>query len=596
MASSRLSLFLVSGLLALAFSQPAMAVRVKGEPSKAATKAAAPITWRSNSFPANGVAKIGFKDLAAERIVKLQKHNDDDSRIKPMQIGIGREASSDALNEMPALKWQVLKSGAKVARVEITSPDAFGVRAGVRTAGLVEGSELRFSGSDASDQIIAKVGGSETKRLVDDRNIYWTPGTDGQTQFVEIYLPKGALAAPVRFDVVAVSHLLVNSRESLINNNKLSGSCNVNVKCRTDALAGAAQTNFVNAENAVAHIRFVVGASTFICSGTLLADNVAATQIPYFMTNNHCIENQTIANTLQFYFNFETTTCGNINTTATLPTPVTGGATLLYTDADTSATSTANGTDTSFLQMTNTPPAGTFFAGWDSAALPNATAIVGIHHPDGDPKKVSLGQTKSISTKLHTVGWTSGTTEGGSSGSGLFTIGGDGAYYLRGGLYRGFAACNNSGDINNVNNVDDYSRFDVAFPSIQQWLAPAAPSNGPTVNHTGAWYNAAESGWGLTWFEYGAPSNNKLGLLFVYNSTGAAPDWYEFVGSWTGVDVQSGNVRKNTGPAFGPTFNPALVNKVVVGTYTLTFTSATTATLSYNINGTIRTNVPITKL
>ncbi len=579
--------------MAFAFSHSALAVRVKGEPTRAAAKASEPLAWRSNNFPATGASKIAFKDLAPERIAKLQAHNDDKSRIKPMQIGIGRQASSDALNEMPSLKWQVLKSGAKVARVEITSPDAFGVRAGVRTAGLVAGSELRFSGSDAAQQIIAKVEGSETKRLVDNKNIYWTPGTDGQTQYVEIYLPKGALAAQVRFDVVAVSHLLVNSRESFINNTKLSGSCNVNVKCRTDALAGAAQTNFINAENAVAHIRFVVGGSSFICTGTLLADNVAATQIPYFYTANHCIEDQAVANTLQFYFNFETSICGNINTTATLPTPVTGGATLLYTDADTSATATANGTDTTFLQMTNTPPAGTFFAGWDSAALPNATAITGIHHPDGDPKKVSLGQTKSVATKLHTVGWTSGTTEGGSSGSGLFTIGTDGAYYLRGGLYRGAASCANSGNISNAGNNDDYSRFDVAFPSIQQWLAPAAV-NGPTVNHTGAWYNAAESGWGLTWFEYA--NNNKLGLMFIYNSTGAAPDWYEFVGTWTGVDVQSGNVRQNTGPAFGTTFNPALVNKVVVGTYTLTFTSATTATLTYTINGVTRTNVAITKL
>lgn len=574
----------------MAFSHSAAAVRVKGEASKATTKASAPHVWRSGSFPASGVTKIGFKDLAPERIVKLQKHNDDDSRIKPLQIGIGREASSDALNEMPALKWQLLKSGAKVARVEITSPDAFGIRAGVRTAGLVEGSELRFSGSDAANQIIAKVGGSETKRLVDDRNIYWTPPTDGQTQFVEIYLPKGALAVPVRFDVVAVSHLLVNTRESLVNNNKLSGSCNVNVVCSAAALGA----NFVNAENSVAHIRFTSGGSTFICTGTLLADTVGATQIPYFYTANHCIENQTVANTLQFYFNYETTTCGNINTTATLPTPITGGAQLLYTDADTSSTSTANGTDTTFLQMNGTPPGGTFFAGWDSAALAIGTAVTAIHHPDGDPKKVSQGQSKSISTKLHTVGWTSGTTEGGSSGSGLFTIGVDGAYYLRGGLYRGLAACSNSGNINNTSNVDDYSRFDVAFPSIQQWLAPAAPTNGPSVNHTGAWYKADESGWGLTWFEYA--NNNKLGLMFIYNGTGAAPDWYEFVGTWTGVDVQSGNVRQNTGPAFGSTFNPAQVNKVVVGTYTLTFTSATTATLTYTINGVTRTNVAITKL
>ncbi len=587
MAPSRISLFLATGLMALAFSHQAAAIRVKGEPVKATAKVSAPLSWRSSTFPADGVTKLGFKDLAPERIVKLQRFNNDTSRVKPLQIGIDREANSDAqFDAMPNLKWQVLKSGAKVARVEITSPDAFGVRVGVRTAGLPVGSELRFSGSDEPNQIIAKVDGSETKRLVDRKNIYWTPGTDGQTQIVEIYLPKGMLAAPVRFDVAAVSHLLINSKESFINNTKVSGTCNVDVVCSTATLGA----NFVNAKNAVAHIRFVEGGSTFICTGTLLADTVAATQIPYFYTANHCIGDQTVANTISFYFGYEKTTCNGA--TPALPTPVTGGATLLYTEADTSATSTANGTDASFLKMNGTPPVGAFFAGWDSATLANGVNVTAIHHPAGDPKKVSQGQKKSQATKLQTMGWISGTTEGGSSGSGLFTIGTDGAYYLRGGLYRGAAACSNSGTVSTAANSDDYSRFDVAFPSIQQWLAPAAV-NGPTVDHTGAWYNASESGWGVNWFEY--PSNGFLGLVFIYDTNGHA-DWYELGGTWTGTDVRSGPVGRDSGPPFGTSFNPASVSKVAVGTYTMTFTSATTATLTFTIEGVTRTNIPLTKL
>ena len=592
MAISRFSLFLASGLLALAFSHPAAAVRVKGEPSKATGKAIESIQWRSNTFPATGATKLRFKPLETERILKLQRHNDSDIRIKPMQIGVSRVVSAEATAPMPELKWQLLKTGAKVARVEVTSQDAFGLRLGVRLAGLSDSAELRFAGSDAPNQIIAKIGAAEAKRSVDDKNVFWSPSTDGETQLVEIYLPRGDLAARVRFDVVAASHLLINSRESFINNTKLSGSCNINVKCRTDALTGAAQSNFVNTENSVAHIRFVKGGNSFICSGTLLADTVTATQIPYFYTANHCIDTQTVANTLSFYFNYETTTCGNIDTVATLPTPITGGATLLFTDDDTSGTATANGTDTTFLRMNGAPPGGTFFAGWDSAALAISTAVTTIHHPDGDPKKVSLGQSKSISTKLHTVGWTSGTTEGGSSGSGLFTIGGDGAYYLRGGLYRGAASCANSGNISNTSNVDDYSRFDVTFPSIQQWLAPAT-TNGPSVNHTGAWYKIDEGGWGLTWFEYAG--NNTLGLMFIYDTAGRA-DWYEFNGNWTGSDVHSGNVLRDSGPAFGTSFNPASVSKTTVGTYTLTFTSATSVSYSFTINGVTRTGLALIKL
>lgn len=588
MSASRISVFLASSLLALAFSHQAAAIRVKGEPVKATAKATAPLTWRSHTFPANGVIKLGFKDLAPERIARLQRFNSDDSKIKPLQIGISRAARNEALQiTTPELKWQVLKTGAKVARIEITSPDAFGLRVGVRASGLAEGSELRFSGSDFPDQVIARVDGSETRRLADEKSVYWTPGTDGQTQIVEIYLPKGALAAPVRFEVAEVSHLLINSKESFVNNTKLSGSCNVNVACSVAALG----PNFVNAKNSVAHIRFVDAGDSYICTGTLLTDTIGATQVPYFYTANHCIGTQTVASTTSFYFGYETTTCGNINTNANLPAPITGGATLLFTDADTSATGTANGTDTTLLRMNNNPPVGAYFAGWDSAALANAVSVTAIHHPDGDPKKVSQGQKKTQSTKLHTVGWVSGTTEGGSSGSGLFTIGTDGGYYLRGGLYRGSAACSNSGNINTAANKDDYSRFDVVFPSIQQWLAPAVAS-GPTVSHSGSWWNPAEGGWGVTWFEY--PSNGHFGLMFTYDTNGSA-DWYELSGTWTGSDIHSGVVKRVSGPPFSTTYNSASVSKIDVGTYSMSFANGAAGNFSYTINGITRTNNPLVK-
>lgn len=584
MAPSRLSLILASGLLALAFSHQAAAIRVKGEPTKATTtKSATALTWRSNNFPADGVAKLGLKTLAPERIAKLHSDNRNDSKIKPLQIGIGRDVALEKLQAMPSLKWQVLGNGAKVSRIEITSPDAFGLRVGIRTAGLVAGSELRFSGSDAPNQIIALAPGDETIRLVDTKNVYWTPGTDGETQIIEIYLPKGALAAPVRVDVTAVSHLLTNAKESfIIQKGAAEQTCMLNVICRSAELGA----NFVNAENSVARITFVEGTGTFLCTGTLLADTVTSSQIPYFYTADHCIGNQTVAGTMNFYWNYETTTCGNSSTPASLPTPQTGGATFLY------SSNATTGTDISFVRINSAPPAGTFFAGWDSAALANSTTVYGIHHPEGFPKKVSQGIKETQSTGLHQVGWSSGSTLQGSSGSGLFTIGGDGAWYLRGGLYAGNASCANSGNPATAGNDDVYSRLDVSYPNIQQYLAPAAV-NGPTVAHTGAWYNAAESGWGLTWFEY--PSNGKLGLMFIFDSTGTA-DWYELSGTWTGSDIHSGNVRRVSGPVFSSTFNPASVSKAVEGTYTLTFTSATTATYTFTINGVTRTGVALTKL
>lgn len=69
------------------------------------------------------------------------------------------------------------------------------------------------------------------------------------------------------------------------------------------------------------------------------------------------------------------------------------------------------------------------------------------------------------------MGWLSGTTEGGSSGSAIFTAGPAG-YALRGRLYGGSATCANTGSLATPGNRDYYSRFDVAFPAIRQFLAP----------------------------------------------------------------------------------------------------------------------------
>lgn len=582
---SRIPAIFAAGLLALAFSHSAAAVRVKGEPAKASAKAAVSPQWRSENFPASGVARLDMSELAPDRIAKLHSRNANDKKIKALQIGIGRAVATEAAKPMTSLKWQLLSNGAKVSRIAITSPDAYGIRAGVRTAGLVAGSELRFSGSSNPGLVTAVATGTQTKTLVDAKNLYWTPQTEGETQTIEIYLPKGALAASVRFDVVSTSHLLTNAKENFIVA-KASGTCNVNVICSTAALG----QNFVNAKNSVARITFVDGGSTYLCTGTLLADTVAATQLPYFYTADHCIGNQTLASTVNTFWNYEATGCPNNSALGSF-TQQTGGAVYLYSDPDTSSTSTATGTDTALLRLNDTPPAGSFFAGWDSSALANSVAITGIHHPGGDPKKVSQGIKETQQAKLHQVGWSSGTTEGGSSGSGLFTIGGDGAYYLRGGLYGGSAACSNSGNPANSGNDDVYSRLDVSYPNVQQWLNPVV-TTGPTANHTGPWYKPTESGWGLTWYDNYPNNNAFFGLFFIYGATGQ-PDWYEFAGDWTASDVHSGNLRKNTGPVFGTTFDPGQVVKTPVGTYTLTFTSATTATLTFTVGGITRTNVAV---
>ncbi|RZA04503.1 MAG: hypothetical protein EOP02_40550, partial [Proteobacteria bacterium] len=179
-----------------------------------------------------------------------------------------------------------------------------------------------------------------------------------------------------------------------------------------------------------------------------------------------------MASTLNTYWKYEASACNSGTVVAGGYIQLAGGSDYLYSNVD---------TDGLLLRLRNTPPAGSELAGWDSNTLPASSAIIGIHHPRGDAKKVSSGQRIGQDSFQNEVGWLSGTTEGGSSGSGLFTFDSS-SYYLRGGLYGGSASCANTGSLANSGNRDYYSRFDVVFPNIQSYLAPAVSNVAPVSN------------------------------------------------------------------------------------------------------------------
>lgn len=541
-----------------------------GEPA-IAPKAEPVATWAMAEFPRGQATAQTLPELDPKRILEVQAHNARGGNV-PTQIGINR-----AVEPLPALKW-VAAPGGSVARIEITSPDALGMRVGLDVSALPAGVELRFAGDLAPGQV-ALVPVAQAKSQLAN-GVYWSPMTDGATQVIEVFAPAGTPTVGLKLGAPQVSHLLTNTLEqfSLAKAIGDSGACNVDTKCREAALG----QNFINAKNAVARMIFTDG-GTYTCTGTLLNDTNNATQVPYFWTANHCIDNQTVASTLITYWGFEATVCGG--STAAANTARNGGAAYLYSEAN---------TDAALLRLNDTPPAGAYYAGWDAAAVPASASVLAIHHPAGDLKKSSLGNQISQDSYNIEVGWTSGTTEGGSSGSGLFTLGN--GYQLRGGLYGGSASCANSGSLGNAQNRDYYSRLDVVWPQVQQYLAPTPQSFGPTPgrDYTGAWYNPNESGWGLTVYQYGGPAYNTFVMFFIYDQTGKA-QWFELDATWTATDVRSGNLLQSTAGPWGPTYNPANRQFTVAGNATLTFTSATTATVSFTVNGATR-NVSLQKL
>ncbi|MEE7546274.1 serine protease [Xanthomonas sp. Kuri4-1] len=385
-----------------------------------------------------------------QRRIQQVKHG------QPLQIGFARNVAQPTVN-LGKLDWQTAADGSRVATFKITSANAASLRAALQLKGTGAGQPdqvtLRFAGDDGRvfEQSGASFAGSEAG---------WSPTVDGATLLVEIALPAGQYPENFSLKIPQLSHLDISPTASTRDMLRIaigeSDSCQNDVVCRSNP-----STGFTNASKAVARMVFTQSGGSYLCTGTLL-NNSNSPKRALFWTAAHCISTQTVANTLQTYWLYDAATC-NGNTVSSSAVTLSGGAYLRH----------ANTTrDTALLELKSAPPSGTFYAGWSSTAITaTGTAIEGIHHPSGDVKKYSLGTVTALSTTLdgksplYQVRWTDGTTEGGSSGSALFTTT-SGNYQLRGGLYGGYSFCTAQSD------PDYYSRFSDVYSTIQTYLGP----------------------------------------------------------------------------------------------------------------------------
>ena len=136
--------------------------------------------------------------------------------------------------------------------------------------------------------------------------------------------------------------------------------------------------------------------------------------------------------------------------------------------------------DMTLLRLEGDLPDGVMFQGWDASPQPFGTQVTGIHHPGnrdwGFFKRLSFGQIipdphSTASADVYAiVSWAPGQgyTEGGSSGSALFSssgtvVGADSFIY--GGLAEAENACRTGSAL-----LSGYTHFSVFYPHIRQFI------------------------------------------------------------------------------------------------------------------------------
>ncbi len=329
--------------------------------------------------------------------------------------------------------------------LRIISPQASSLRLHLTGLALPEGATL-FAYPRTKPDVFA---GPYNRQTTNGRNELWTPSLPGEEVIVELFIPVNIKLAALPFRIDAVSHIyrnpraLISAAQSQQPNAEAAGACEQEVP-----------TEWQSKSNAVGLITFVKTDGEYACSGTLLTD-VKKTRTPFFLTANHCIGNDQEATSAEIYWFFE-------SGTEPIYAP-TRGAKLLVTDqAD----------DYTLLEVAK-PPDGVTYSGWTTAPPSIGTTVTSIHHPQADHKRFSVGQIVDEACPAEVapefcnfytkVRWTSGITEPGSSGGGLF-VGPSNDARLVGILSGGESACDN------VSGVDFFPRFNRMFGAIGYYL------------------------------------------------------------------------------------------------------------------------------
>jgi len=424
------------------------------------------------------VARIDFPPPEAAELAALRARNavaaDRGRRVysKALAVGFGREIPSQSRTlRLSELAWVADGEGGRSARIEVRSPNAYSLRIAMQLPATGSGLAVRFAGSAVGAQVFGPVPGSAVAQDTQRFGQFWSPVLEGDVATIEFHAGPEAAVDTLTLTLPRIAHQLAGNAElrslsaKTVSEIGQAQSCNIDVACVAPTVA------LYSARRAVAQLLFVNDdGGEYLCTGTLL-NTVPTTNTPYLYTAGHCMKSAKAAHTLNTLWFFDAVNC---NSNAVPPyVQLTGGAELLGRSQD---------HDWALVRLNESPPYGVRYAAWNAVPVPLTSVTTTLHHPVGDLKKWAggyVGQSVFLSDavvhgEFNEVPYTSGITEGGSSGSALLTYNESGGYYeVRGAISEGnLATCPAApGAV-----YDDYSRMQDMLPLVRQYLAPGTPN------------------------------------------------------------------------------------------------------------------------
>lgn len=349
----------------------------------------------SFNVPIQELAKVDQAALLKEDQERAEKGD-------LLRVGVLQEVNLTMENSG---RWDILPNGDRLWRVGVKSEGALAVSFNFSKFEIPEGGEVYIYSPDFQ-QII---GMFDSRSVLPDGSFY-TQDIVGDEMILEYYEPA---------DVDFNGEIAISSVDHSYKGNALKGyhgsaigDCHINTICEEG-------DDWRDQIKSVVFIKLSAGGYTYMCSGAMI-NNARQDNTPYVFTAEHCFESGA---TWKFFFNYETHECDG--TTGVANRMAIGG----------SVVARDNGTVSSDFMLlkitgnlTDVIKNNLYFAGWDRSATLSPKGV-GIHHPGGDYKKISIprlvvngsgGYNKFWGATWYTGAANKGVTEQGSSGSPLF--------------------------------------------------------------------------------------------------------------------------------------------------------------------------------
>ena len=330
------------------------------------------------------------------------------------------------------------KDGGYVFTAVLGSPEATGIRVHFTGFRLADNAGVYLYTEDG------QVFGPYTGRGPHGDGEFWSHtlvGDEVTLQLRHVGPASKADLAATSFHIAGLAHLRPRF---------LGGACSYNAECVVNlACASNVSTAVAVAKDAVAHMQWISGPYVYFCSGGLVADTDDGSQIPYFLTANHCLSRGKDAKNLETFFKLNTET-GTVDVNCATGTCDDWRAhradhpqALRTLGASIRATSRTS--DYTLLELKQAAPGGTQFLGWDTATFEVANSdgadLFRISHPSGAPQSYSehdVDTSAGTCSSWPRGNWiyskdTYGATEGGSSGSPVVNSAGELVGQLSGG-------------------------------------------------------------------------------------------------------------------------------------------------------------------